>query len=436
MATFTGTNANEVITPTAISGSVTRDPAGSYPSSLDDIINALGGSDIVSGGTGNDSVTLGSGNDRYIWNLGDDNDTILAGDGTDTAQVVGTASVNLIEIFAQAGYAKVSAGGDTLSAFGAEIVKIQALGGVDQIYVSDLAGTDVERVEIDLGATVGGAPDGAADGVFLYGKTGGDQIVVMADGTGLKVTGLSAEVFVGGGEGGDVLEIGGMNGNDQIDASGAPVGQISFSLFGGAGADTLIGSRGSDRLYGDFDNDTLDGGDGNDSISGGLGNDGITGGSGNDEITGAIGNDTIDGGRGDDDLAGAEGTDTLDGGTSSDILRGGMGDDILKGGKGADQFFFGELDLGLNGLDRIRDFRPGKDSIVFDLLDEIGPKLNKSEFEIGRKAHDGNDHIIYHDKSGIVSYDGDGKGGDAAIAFARIGKHLDLSHKDFDILVS
>jgi hypothetical protein len=47
-----------------------------------------------------------------------------------------------------------------------------------------------------------------------------------------------------------------------------------------------------------------------------------------------------------------------------------------------------------------------------------------------------NDHVIYNDKKGMMYFDGDGKGGDAAFAFAKIGKDLDLSHKDFDILMS
>jgi hypothetical protein len=41
MATFTGTAANETITPTTVSGTVTRNPAGSLPSAANDTI--LGG---------------------------------------------------------------------------------------------------------------------------------------------------------------------------------------------------------------------------------------------------------------------------------------------------------------------------------------------------------------------------------------------------------
>ena len=48
MATFTGTSANETITPTFVSGTVTRIPAGSFPSNA---------ADTIDGGAGNDTLT-------------------------------------------------------------------------------------------------------------------------------------------------------------------------------------------------------------------------------------------------------------------------------------------------------------------------------------------------------------------------------------------
>ncbi|HEX8256037.1 MAG TPA: hypothetical protein VF589_00270, partial [Allosphingosinicella sp.] len=67
MATFTGTDANEVIRPTLISATVAADPPGSLPSDADDRINAGGGNDLVEAGGGSNIVDLGAGNDNFLW---------------------------------------------------------------------------------------------------------------------------------------------------------------------------------------------------------------------------------------------------------------------------------------------------------------------------------------------------------------------------------
>lgn len=195
-------------------------------------------------------------------------------------------------------------------------------------------------------------------------------------------------------------------------------------------------SGASDAINAGAGNDLLAGGSGSDFMSGGSGDDIVFGDDGDDFITGDSGNDTINGGGGSDTLYGEFGDDRIVGGGGNDKLYGSLGDDVLKGGYGKDQFIFAEIYLGTLGVDTIRDFKPGKDTIAFDLTAEIGPELNRSEFVIGRKAKDANDYIVYNEKKGMLSFDGDGKGGDAALAFARVGKNLDLDHKDFEILIS
>ena len=436
MPTFTGTNADEIITPSQVSNTVTRDPAGSFPSAVFDVINAGGGNDVVSGGAGNDSVTLGFGNDRYIWNLGDEHDVVDGGDGTDTAVVTGNQNGQTIEVYAQNQYGKVAMGGGILSAQTTEIIYISALGGADAIHIADLAGTAVQRVNVDLGASVAGPADGAPDDVFVTATSGNDQIAIVQDGSGLKVTGLAAEVSVRGGNASDVLQVNGGAGNDRIDASAAPTNGVALALYGGDGNDTLIGSAGTDYLSGHANNDVIEGRGGTDYIDGGTGSDSVSGGDGDDFVSGGADDDVIEGGIGNDTLYGATGNDVIFGGEGKDVIAGNQGNDKLTGGKGADQFIFAQVNLGTQGLDKIRDFKPGKDSIAFDFLDELGAKLNKGEFVVGKKAKDADDHVIYNDKKGMLYFDGDGKGGDAAFAFAKIGKHLDLTHKDFDILVS
>ena len=54
-------------------------------------------------------------------------------------------------------------------------------------------------------------------------------------------------------------------------------------------------------------------------------------------------------------------------------------------------------------------------------------------FFIGKKAHDGNDTIIYNAKNGKLFYD-DGQGGHAKVQFALLDKHLDLHNSDFIVV--
>src|SRR5678810_770602 len=61
---------------------------------------------------------------------------------------------------------------------GVETTNFKALGGVDQITVNDLTGTDMTQINLDL-SNGAGAGDGAADSVIVNG-TAGDDFVVAA----------------------------------------------------------------------------------------------------------------------------------------------------------------------------------------------------------------------------------------------------------------
>lgn len=89
----------------------------------------------------------------------------------------------------------------------------------------------------------------------------------------------------------------------------------------------------------------------------------LRGGGGSDYLSGYYGDDIIKGGRGADVLSGSRGQDKLFGGRGSDDLWGGRESDFLRGGKGADTFHFSVLEVG-TGVDRIGDFKPGKDIVA------------------------------------------------------------------------
>ncbi len=57
------------------------------------------------------------------------------------------------------------------------------------------------------------------------------------------------------------------------------------------------------------------------------------------------------------------------GGRGDDWIIGGRGSDTLLGGAGADVFVFGDADSRPGRPDRIEDFTPGEDRILFDVYD-------------------------------------------------------------------
>jgi Ca2+-binding RTX toxin-like protein len=159
----------------------------------------------------------------------------------------------------------------------------------------------------------------------------------------------------------------------------------------------------------------------------------------NDTIIGNEGNDTLHGLAGNDRIYGGNGKDFLFGDKGNDLLRGSFGNDTLKGGQGKDWFIFDNI-AALTSVDKIVDMTPGKDKIVLDPqvfvgLPEDTGVLPVSEYHVGSKATKGAHRIIYNDNNGKIFFDGDGKGGDPQIHFATVDAHLDLTHKDFALVI-
>ena len=76
-------------------------------------------------------------------------------------------------------------GNITMDTAGVERVDFIALGGADVVTVNDLAGTDVETVNTNLAASIGGnAEDGQNDQVIVNGTNGNDKIDVGGDAAG------------------------------------------------------------------------------------------------------------------------------------------------------------------------------------------------------------------------------------------------------------
>jgi Ca2+-binding RTX toxin-like protein len=236
-------------------------------------------------------------------------------------------------------------------------------------------------------------------------------------------------------------------------------------MFGLAGDDGLIGSAGSDALYGDAGNDWLDGGAGSDLIDGGDGWDVVSYQSATSGITvdltsnangGSASGDKIlnievlqgsnhadmltglDRGNGSGvQLYGEGGDDYLFGGAGNDLLDSGFGSDLLNGGAGADTFRFSTA-LGAGNVDTVQDFSGAEgDRIVLSrsVFAAAGyDALASSAFALGTAATTAAHRIVYNQSTGDLFYDADGAGGMAAVKFAVIANHLQLSAASFQIL--
>src|SRR5688500_8438847 len=204
MASFTGTNADEIIIPSFVSQTVTTDGAP-RPSNAPDIIDGgagndtidggggkdvlfggdgadllIGGAgnDVVTGGRGNDVALLGSGNDLFVWNPGDGSDVVEGGTGTDTLQFNGSNVGEHIDVSADGERSKLlrDIGAVAMDLGGIEKIRIAALGGADVVTVNDLTGSGVKQVAIDLATPGAAAGDGVADTVIVNGTAGNNRI--------------------------------------------------------------------------------------------------------------------------------------------------------------------------------------------------------------------------------------------------------------------
>ena len=324
MATFTGTSANETITPELVSGTVTRVPPGSLPSAAADTVFGNGGDDQVDGGLGNDTLYGGEGNDQiaggqsyegdpggndlidggrgndYLLGEGG-NDTIYGGDGND--RIYG----DVTDQFGYADWLYGGAGDDDIWGLGGDVI----YGGEGNDTIGDSywfyfpiggntlyggGGNDTLRMsEVGSSSGRGGPGDdsyviwSAGDAVFEANDEGTDTVVVWGSGfvpydpdTGQWGTGSytlpsnvenlnleNARKQVGDGDQlGDALRFDGTgNGLNNVITGNA----ATNLLLGLGGNDTLKGLAGNDTLWGGEGNDTLDGGTGADKMGGGTG---------------------------------------------------------------------------------------------------------------------------------------------------------------------
>jgi Ca2+-binding RTX toxin-like protein len=179
------------------------------------------GNDTLIGGRGNDQLFGGAGNDLFVWNPGDGSDVVEGGAGNDTLQFNGSNANEVMDISANGGRVTLSrdVGTIKMDLNGVENINVAALGGADTITVHDLHGTDVNKVNINLGAATGGS-DGQADIVNIDANPG-DKISFTEKNGVITVSGLGSDVTISNFDPTtDKIAINGLGPTDVIVASG------------------------------------------------------------------------------------------------------------------------------------------------------------------------------------------------------------------------
>jgi Ca2+-binding RTX toxin-like protein len=435
------------------------------------VIFSEGGNDTLDGREGADYLVAGDGDDFVISRLGEGpaagkTEILIGGAGTDRLEIDRSdqALALVFDLFANGVTSMLD--GTQLGSF-EQMVFLSGsgnddlAGGASDDLITTGAGNDRLTGRGGNDSLRGGAGadimDGGSGDDLLTGDDGSD-IIDGAEGNDLLEGGDGADNASGGvgndtimgSDGADLLEGGG--GNDYIDG-----GAQSDNLFGGAEDDILLGGLGADYIEGGGGDDLLDGGDGPDILLGGPGNDIFSVENGNDllvEINGE-GRDTVvssvsytlaasaavdvlktirPSAKSPLNLTGNVFKNVIDGNAGANTLNGRSGSDTLKGGRGEDRFVF-DSKLGKKNIDKIVDFRVKDDSILLrrSIFEEISGRkeLDVTDFQIGSRALEADDRIIYNPRNGLLSYDEDGTGFHKAIVFARLPKKLKLTFEDF-----
>ncbi len=122
------------------------------------------GNDFVDGGRGSDTALLGAGKDTFVWNPGDGSDTVEGQAGNDTLVFNGSNASENIDVSANGSRVRLfrDVANITMDLNGIEALDLNTFGSADNVTVGDLAGTDLEKANVDLSATPGsGVGDGA-----------------------------------------------------------------------------------------------------------------------------------------------------------------------------------------------------------------------------------------------------------------------------------
>lgn len=257
------------------------------------------GSDSVDGNRGNDVAFLGFGNDSFTWDPGDGSDTVEGQGAFDTLVFNGAGIAESFDASANGRRLRFlrNVGNIVMDVADTERIDLRTLGGADNTVLNDLSATDVDELDVDLAASLGGSVgDGEADTVTLNGSNAGEDVVVSGANGSATVAGLSALAQITNADpANDTLIVNTLGGDDDVNAAGLAASAIKLTVDGGSGDDTLLGGAGIDTLLGGSEDDSVDGNQGNDIGVLGAGDDSFTWdpGDGSDVVEGQDGSDRM-----------------------------------------------------------------------------------------------------------------------------------------------
>jgi Ca2+-binding RTX toxin-like protein len=411
----------------------------------------------LTGGLASDTLTGGAVNDTYVVNItsaGALEDTVVeaAGAGTDTLIVQGTYATN----------------------------RARAITATANVEVIDISATGSSRLGITASSTVTDTTFiGNAAANTLTGSNGNDTFTggagadILNGGGGTNIYNVNLtnagalEDQVTGGTGLDTIVVKGASGNANATTLTAGSTIERYDISGTFSSKlNLTGNTLSNYLTGNDADNVINGGSGVDTMVGGLGNDTYVVDNIGDVITENADQGTADlvnsgitfsllakginierltltgttaingtGNNGDNLLTGNTAINTLIGNDGNDILIGKAGNDVLTGGVGADTFWFDTATNATTNRDTITDFASGVDKLQFSqsVMTALGSTgqftANDQRFWSSNTgvAHDTSDRLIFNTSTGVLSYDSDGTGRNAAVAVELIGGNAPIA---------
>ena len=133
----------------------------------DDLIGGTGvetfrggaGSDSADGNRGNDIAFLSFGNDSFTWDPGDGSDTVEGQGGFDTLVFNGASGAENFDASANGNRLRFfrNLGNIVMDVDDTERIDLRTLGGADNTVMNDLSATDVDELDVDLAAALGGS---------------------------------------------------------------------------------------------------------------------------------------------------------------------------------------------------------------------------------------------------------------------------------------
>jgi Ca2+-binding RTX toxin-like protein len=134
-----------------------------------------------------------------------------------------------------------------------------------------------------------------------------------------------------------------------------------------------------------------------------------------------------------ENLRGSVHNDILIGDASNNVITGGLGSDILTGGGGANTFDY--LQLADKG-DHITDFVSGTDKLQFHASGFSGARVGVPNFVSGTTPHASlvAATFLYNTTTGVLSYDPDGTGTQAAQTVLTLDLHPALAASDLFVV--